>query len=608
MRILKYNLSKRLREELNLRTELSKSGLSRRDLLKLGAVTGGAALLLSMVRWPGVSIGDDDITSPPTDPWAEELPVPKVLEPVAPYSAHYNPPPNPYAHQYYTKFPPKKYYFMKVQERRHSFHPRLSDSTIWGFNGTFPGPTIHARYGEPVMLRIMNDLPSLADHRGFGLPEIITHLHNAHTASESDGGPWNWTKRGEFTDHHYLQARAGFSVPDTIPAEFRDSSGGDIRESLNTLFFHYHRPDVTAEGVYKGLLGFYFNFDECDTGDEEDMSPAWCLPSGPYDIPLVFADKRFDPRTGELFFDQTDLDGILGDKMSVNGKIQPYCYVKRRKYRFRLLDGGPARFYRVMFRHEGRSYPFTQVTHSGNFLERPRHGLLSLELQVAERSDIVIDFSQFRPGSRVYLANVLPMKDGRQPDRDKALNPDDVNNQLVEFRIEGEASDPSRIPDVFRPFPPVVLSEVVQRRLWRFERGNGLWQINAEEFDAGKDHRAENLDNPRHQVRRNTAEIWTLENRSGGWEHPVHIHFEEAQVIRVNGKDQLADPKTRQRTDMYRLGRNSKIELFMRFRDFPDPDFVRGRLGDRSRYVMHCHNTTHEDHAMMATWNVVPPS
>lgn len=609
MRILKYHLSKKLLAELKARTELSKAGVSRRDLLKLGASVGGAALLLSAVRWPGISIGGDNSISPPTDPWREALPIPPVLKSIEPSSQYFNPPPNPYAHQYYTKFPPQKYYFMKAQERLHSFHPQLSKSTIWGFNGTFPGPSIHARYGEPIMLRIMNDLPSLADHRGFGLPELITHLHNAHTASESDGGPWNWTQRGDYTDHHYLQARAGFTVPETIPPEFRDLSGGDVRETLTTLFFHYHRPDVTAEGVYKGLVGFYLNFDECDTGEEEDLSAsAWRLPSGSCDIPLLLADKSFDPRTGELFFDTTDRDGVLGDKMTVNGKIQPYLYVKRRKYRFRILDGGPARFYKVVLRHEGRSYPFTQITHSGNFLERPRRDLMSLEIQVAERSDIIIDFSQFQSGDQVYLANILPMKDGRRPDRDNQLNPDGVNNQLVQFRIEGDAFDPSRIPDFFRPFPPVVLNEVARRRLWRFERGNGLWQINADGFDADRDHRAENLDNPMHQIRRNTAEIWTLENRSGGWEHPVHIHLEEAQVLRINGKDLLNDPKTRQRTDMYRLGANTKLELFMRFRDFPDPNFTRGRIGDRTRYVMHCHNTTHEDHAMMVTWNLVPPT
>ena len=56
-----------------------------------------------------------------------------------------------------------------------------------------------------------------------------------------------------------------------------------------------------------------------------------------------------------------------------------------------------------------------------------------------------------------------------------------------------------------------------------------------------------------------------------------------------------------------RLGRETTIETFMRLRDFPDPDFDPSvELGRRGRCVMHCHNLTHENHAMMVTWNIVP--
>jgi FtsP/CotA-like multicopper oxidase with cupredoxin domain len=42
------------------------------------------------------------------------------------------------------------------------------------------------------------------------------------------------------------------------------------------------------------------------------------------------------------------------------------------------------------------------------------------------------------------------------------------------------------------------------------------------------------------------------------------------------------------------LGPNDEVRIFMRFRDFP------------GKYVMHCHNTVHEDHAMMVRWDIVP--
>jgi FtsP/CotA-like multicopper oxidase with cupredoxin domain len=84
-----------------------------------------------------------------------------------------------------------------------------------------------------------------------------------------------------------------------------------------------------------------------------------------------------------------------------------------------------------------------------------------------------------------------------------------------------------------------------------------------------------------------------LQNNSGGWEHPVHIHFEEFQILTRNGN--LPPPVERGRKDVARLGRNETIRLFMRFRDFV------------GRYPMHCHNTIHEDHAMMLRWGIVHP-
>src|SRR5690606_199365 len=115
---------------------------------------------------------------------------------------------------------------------------------------------------------------------------------------------------------------------------------GDPREALGTLWFHDHRMDFTAPNVYRGLAGFYLLFDHIDSGNENDPSPtALRLPSGvgDFDIPLMVQDKKFDSG-GYIQFDQFNNDGILGNKHLVNGKIQPYFPVLRRKYRFRILN------------------------------------------------------------------------------------------------------------------------------------------------------------------------------------------------------------------------------------------------------------------------------
>jgi hypothetical protein len=150
-------------------------------------------------------------------------------------------------------------------------------SRVWGYNGVVPGPTFIERYDVPILVRFRNELP--VNHVGFGLPSVITHLHNAHVAAESDGFPLDFYEPGHYKDHHYPNILAGY---DAFPPR------GDEREALGTLFYHDHRLDFTAPNVYRGLSGFYLLFDERDSGNERDPNPrAFRLPSGPYDVPLV---------------------------------------------------------------------------------------------------------------------------------------------------------------------------------------------------------------------------------------------------------------------------------------------------------------------------------
>jgi FtsP/CotA-like multicopper oxidase with cupredoxin domain len=602
-----------IRQQLELLRQATAAKLTRREALKMGLLAGTAGILNTGAAL--AQTGDDPVDttvsnfapSPPTTPWVEAMPVPARMPTSSAFA-----PSSP--RQYWSRFPAVKHHKTYVKAAPHVFHPDLgAPSTIWGFDGKYPGNTLDMKYGQPVLLRVYNQLPSLASHTGFGIPQVINHLHNFHTAPESDGGPWNWSSPGGFNDHHYCLARAGFSQdPGLYPEEHRTwhpngAFGGDGRETLTTLFMHAHRAEFTAANVYKGQALMARIFDERDTGNEQDSNPlAFRLPSGPHDVPIVLCDKQFDSQTGQLVFDQFNDDGFLGDKTVVNGKIQPFFNVKRRKYRFRILCNSVARMYRLVLRHDGVNLPFHIIADNGNLLERPVIRTM-VEFWPAERDDIIVDFTHVPEGAKVYLCNNMAMESGRKAARNDFINPDDANNQLIEFRVGATVSDPSRIPTFFRPFPEINLSDVVQTRHFRFERTNGMWAINGQLWDPQRDHSRAFLNNPTYQIQRNSAEVWVLENSSGGWEHPVHIHLEEGQIITDNGQV----PSYRIREDMYRIGKNTTQEVFLRFRDFPDPDFYAdptkpGHPNERNRYVMHCHNLSHEDHAMMTTFNIMP--
>jgi FtsP/CotA-like multicopper oxidase with cupredoxin domain len=583
------------------RLEIIKAGLSRREMMKYGLIGAGGYLAYKngLSQWASgnawASGGGSSSTSPATTPFVDPLPIMPVKRPVtalsgpAPTIA-----PNTAAgegrtrpHQAFTtypgkfSFPPAAKFEVHQKAAMVAMSPNLPLQPVWGFDGQYPGPTYFARYGEQIMVRNFNDLPPAAQNGGFGMPEVTTHLHNAHTPSESDGFPIDFFKQGQFYDHHYPNALAGFGST--------HQPNGDINESLGTLWYHDHRVDFTSQNVYKGLTGFYCLFNQLDTGNELTgfrlpgvPNPSDFYSAPKYDVPLMLADRVFDPSTGILFFDLFNFDGILGDKFLVNGKIQPFFEVEPRRYRFRVLDSGPSRFYQLFLTDKGSNtqIPFHQIANDGNLLPVPIK-VDNIIVAVAQRMEVVVDFSAFA-GKTLYFENRLEQFDGRGPTGNTL--PAGAGNFIMQFRVKGSgAADNSANPATqkFYSLPDKTEAPRVTRT-FRFERSSGQWAINGRLM-------ASDGSQVRLRVKQNTAENWILQNNSGSWMHPVHIHFEEYQIM--NQSLPLL-PVDVSRKDVFRLQHNEQVQLFFRFRDF------------QGRYPMHCHNVVHEDHAMMLRWDI----
>jgi len=629
---------RRYREMLNAaknRRELIAAALtSRRDLLKIGLLTasgmlvakGGLSARAQTAQTGSSSKGSpgsfnvcqpgNQAASPPTRAFIEPLPIMPLARtvPVSSLSPAPTIAPNtaggevraashqaPLLNSGMFPFPPPRVYQVRQHAIQVSQSPDLPVQTIWGFDDGFhatsPGPTYLANYGIPQLVRNINALPPANQNGGFGLPSVTTHLHNGHTPSESDGNPCDFYPGGNFCDQYYPNVLAGFNSD--------HSPDGDVNESLSTLWYHDHRVDFTSQNTYKGLLGFYCLFNELDTGDE---STGFHLPSFPqFDVPLAFADKVYDPSSGLLAFDLFNLDGILGDKFLVNGKIQPFFRVQPRRYRFRLLDTGPSRFYQFFLTdlsNMGAQNPFFVIANDGNLLPAPVQ-VNSVRIGVAERVDIIIDFKNFA-GKTVYLENRLRQINGMGPVPPQGLVPGQVEcsdafgnllsdivpagqgNLLLQFRVSGNpvgdgSADPNIDHITYYQLPDTTATPRVTRT-FKFDRLNGQWSINGQFMDC---------DHFRFRVQQNSVENWILFNATGDWTHPIHIHLEEHQIL---SRNRVSPPLAveHSRKDVTQLHQNERVLLFFRFRDW---------LG---KYPIHCHNVIHEDHAMMGLWNVEP--
>ena len=646
--------------------------MNRRDFMKMGLIAGSSALLTSggalfptaglrrrgssggypLTAYPSIAFAEGGEPMPISplilNPFSELLPIPTPLAPVpAADVATWNSQPGPGVgqqdcdggtHQIWPTqlgLPAPLIYQIKLQVGTHSFTSSpvrtlvdyvdesgntvpagtvisgVPDSTIYGFNGQFPGPLIRAFYGQPNIVRFENHLDENPDglERGdFGVEEFLTHLHNGHTAPESDGNPHHKPmgyQPGDWVDNLYLNWPAG----------------GDDRQKQSFCWFHDHRMDNTSANVYKGMVGLYPLYDKMDCGDE---TKGYRLPGFDYDIPLAIYDCRLDDGAtphegmgqdmsphpenwGKTFFAHYSNHGFVGDVFTVNGKAYPVLHVKRRKYRLRFLDCSISRWYEFkLMKGSPQEAPgvqgqyllsgaqqcmrFTQIASEGGLLPKP---LVrdSFQIAPAKRREFVVDFTKYQNGSLthsgdvIYLTNTLMMSDGRKPDDSQDPN---YAVPLMMIVIDGDPATPDRslIPKTLRAIPPLPTGTVLKQlthRTFELQRGNGEWLINGEPFDPTRVLAA---------PIRGTGEVWTIRNGGGGWVHPLHIHQEEHRVISRNGL--TPPPEDVSKEDVVALQPGEEVVIYRKFRTFT------------GKYVAHCHNLAHEDHAMMFAWEIVP--
>jgi FtsP/CotA-like multicopper oxidase with cupredoxin domain len=514
------------------------------------------------------------------------------------------------------------------------FHPDLpeqSSETLWTFKGTIPPKLMLGRYGQGILFRHHNNLPfDVTQNGGFGRHTISTHEHNGHHGAENDGFTGAYFYPGQYYDYHYPIVLAGWKTINADAtdrmASSPDGSGGltklpgDWHETMSTHWFHDHMFSFTSQNVYKGNAGMFNLYSGLDRGNEGiNDGVNLRLPSGTandsgnldYDVNLMLADKAWD-RDGQMYFDIFNFDGFLGDRMTVNLTYSPFFEVERRKYRFRILNGSVSRFFKIaLCNGSGAAQPITQIGNDGNLLPSPVRNLTQLDEQgIAERFDIVIDFSRYNVNDKVWMVNLCEHQDGKKPANDLTLSDalsgksqDPCVGKFLEFRIVRDPAKPdvSQVPDVLIPNPDLSGIKVARERI--FEFGDGAKQTTTNPISAFMGQWGIKTDNQGDMLSADfgrisaapkfgTREVWTLKNGGGGWDHPIHIHFEEGQILARNGDPSQVPPWEKGRKDVYRLRPGGSVTITMQFRDFG------------GMFMEHCHNTVHEDNAMLLRWDI----
>jgi FtsP/CotA-like multicopper oxidase with cupredoxin domain len=415
---------------------------------------------------------------------------------------------------------------------------------------------------------------------------MSTHMHGGHWPSHSDGHASFLVLPGEARDYFY---------PNVLPR--RKDGSFDVSEAPSTMWYHDHPHDITAAHVARGMAGTAPCFDDLELDlirsgvlpgipGKSDQGPAY---ENPYDIYLAMADKVYHS-SGSIWYDRNNNNGYLGNVETINGVAYPRFTVEARKYRFRILGASTARHRRYRL---SDSSSFLRIGNDAWLFPKPQE-IQALTISPGKRADIIIDFSKYKPGTSLFLENILHQENERGPDGklEEAENPvlsgaPEFVHQLMRFDVvEANPNIPNAsisTESSLRPHEPIHANEVEVRRVFRFERKQGHWAINGKFYD---EHVANAV------PRLGSAEEWTLQNSSGGWWHPIHMHLESHQQIRNLKTGQAPLYHNAFKQDCSMLGPNSEIVVRMRFRTFQGP------------FMFHCHNNEHEDVEMMFQFEV----
>lgn len=471
------------------------------------------------------------------------------------------------------------FYHIKMEKAYHRFHRDFPLTPIFGYNGTYPGPTFMVEKDVPIEVKWENQLPNKhllpidrTLHGTVDTPDVrtVVHLHGANVEDDSDGHPEAWYSRdNKYTGHKYTREVYKYTNHQT---------GG-------TLWYHDHAIGITRLNVYSGLVGFYLIRDF--------LEKRLNLPKGPYEIPLMIQDKSFS-EDGSLFYPDNATPPVVhpipstpsfffGNTIVVNGKIWPYLKVEPRKYRFRILNGSNLRGYELKL---SNGETFHQIGTDLGLMDHPVE-LDSFTLEPAERIDLIIDFSKYR-GQEIILMN------------DSPAPPNPGTELIMKFIVDDDSacSDMSTIPKELMPLHKTIPASANRERTMHLNEitdhyGRACHLLNNKMWD----------DPVTEKPKMDSIEIWHLVNHFD-FPHPIHIHLVRFEILgRKVFSEEDFDEEGNYKFNPGSLTPPLKYERGPKDTVSAEPGQVtsiimhfKEHYGD---YVWHCHILEHEDNDMM---------
>lgn len=509
-------------------------------------------------------------------------------------------------------------------QKKWKFHRDFPASTVFAYGtsretASVPGPTIEAIQGVETFVTWENHLPSrhilpwdptivTAKPKHGGIPTVV-HLHGGISEPQSDGSSLAW-----FT--------AGFN--ETGPTWKKSKYHYVNVQHPGNLWYHDHALGLTRENLLAGLVGAYII-------RNPNVEKFLNLPSGQeYDRSLLVFDKSF-AKDGSIYMNSTGNNPSIhpqwqpeyfGDAIIVNGKAWPYLRVKRKKYRFRIVNTSNARFYRFAL---SNGLSMTQIGSDSAYLPMPVT-VQKMLLSPSEIADVIIDFAHSSTDEAI-LTNSAAYP---YPSGDSVNN---LNSKVMKFVIE-ETKEPaknqrdSRIPERLVRYPIPNKNDFAQTRyitLYEYESASGEptnLLLNGLPFLAPV------TETPR----QGTSELWHIINLTDD-NHPIHIHLglffvlKQTKLLKLeefkscmqkknnavgcdiekHAKGRVIAAPANEKTwkNVFKMRPGFMTTILLRFSLLDSHEPYPFNASAEPGYVYHCHILDHEDNEMMRPFKIV---
>ncbi|KAJ0039121.1 hypothetical protein Pint_22237 [Pistacia integerrima] len=478
------------------------------------------------------------------------------------------------------------------------------------FTASIPGPTIEALHGIDTYVTWHNHLPSkhilpwdstiptAIPSTKKGIPTVV-HVHGAIDEPASDGNANAW-----FT------ARFGEKGPTWSKRTYHYRN----MQHPGNLWYHDHALGLTRVNLLAGLIGAYI------IRDHEVEAPLR-LPSGDeFDIPLIVFDRSFR-KDGTIYMNSTGNNPSIhpqwqpeyfGDVIVVNGKAWPRLTVRRRKYRFRIINTSNARFIRFFFTN---GLQFIHVASDSVYLGEPVVTNETL-LGPSEIADVIIDFSESKSDAAI-LANDAPYP---YPSGDPV---NDINGKVMKFIIEkNHEVDTWRVPKTLIKYPSPDLASASQTRyIVMYEYTSDIDEP-THLYINGKSFEQPATETPK----AGTSEVWNVINLTAD-NHPLHIHLglfvvlDQTKLVNLeefktcmtklndaimchiskyaSGKKIEVPAHEKGWKNVYKITPGYVTKILVRFSYIHSNVSYPFDATAEPGYVYHCHILDHEDNAMI---------